>query len=336
MGRLTLRYFLRRLLIFFITIWVAATLIWIIPRLAPGDPITAMVGRMIRQAGYVENSDVIIEGWKERFGMNDSLPVQYVRYLGNLVRMDFGYSLAFFPTTVGEIVGRALPWTVGLLLVAVSITFVLGNLLGALLAWRQTPRLVKYLIPLGMIFTSIPSILAAIFLLYIFAFFLGWFPLTGAYKAGMTPSWNFEFIKSVIHHGTLPALSIVLVSFGYWTLGMRGMMITVEGEDYMHLARAKGLRPTYVLYRYMVRNAILPQITAFAITLGTLVSGQVLVEYIFAYQGMGNVIFSALRNQDFPVIQGTSFILIVMTALAVLIIDLIYPLIDPRISYERE
>lgn len=336
MGRLTLRYFLRRLLIFFITIWVAATLIWIIPRLAPGDPITAMVGRMIRQAGYVENSDVIIEGWKERFGMNDSLPVQYVRYLGNLVRMDFGYSLAFFPTTVGEIVGRALPWTVGLLLVAVSITFVLGNLLGALLAWRQTPRLVKYLIPLGMIFTSIPSILAAIFLLYIFAFFLGWFPLTGAYKAGMTPSWDLEFIKSVIHHGTLPALSIVLVSFGYWTLGMRGMMITVEGEDYMHLARAKGLRPTYVLYRYMVRNAILPQITAFAITLGTLVSGQVLVEYIFAYQGMGNVIFSALRNQDFPVIQGTSFILIVMTALAVLIIDLIYPLIDPRISYERE
>lgn len=336
MGRLTLGYFVRRLLIFFLTIWVAATLIWIIPRLAPGDPITAMIGRMIRQAGYVENSDVIIEGWKARFGMNDSLPVQYVRYLGNLVRMDFGYSLAFFPTTVGEIVGRALPWTAGLLLIAVSITFLLGNFLGALLAWRQTPRLIKYLIPVGMIFTSIPSILAAIFLLYVFAFFLGWFPLTGAYRPGMTPSLNIEFIKSVIHHGTLPALSIVLVSFGYWALGMRGMMVTVEGEDYMHLARAKGLRPIYVLYRYMVRNAILPQITAFAITLGTLVSGQVLVEYIFSYQGMGSVVFTALRNQDFPVIQGTSFILILMTALAVLIIDLIYPLIDPRISYERD
>ncbi len=335
MGRLTLGYFLRRFSIFLVTIWLAATLIWIIPRLAPGDPITAMVGRMIRQAGYVENSDIIIEGWRERFGLNDSLPVQYVRYLGNLVRMDFGYSLAYFPTTVGEIVGRALPWTVGLLLVAVTITFFLGNFLGALLAWRGTPKLVKYLIPVGMIFTSIPSILAAIFLLYIFAFFLDWFPLTGAYKAGMTPSLSIEFITSVIHHGTLPALSVVLVSFGYWALGMRGMMITVEGEDYMHLARAKGLNPLYVLYRYMIRNAILPQVTAFAITLGTLVSGQVLVEYIFAYQGMGNVIFSALRNQDFPVIQGTSFILILMTALAVLIIDLIYPLIDPRISYER-
>jgi peptide/nickel transport system permease protein len=318
-----------------LTIWIAATLIWLIPRLAPGDPITAMVGRMIRSAGYVENSDVIIEGWKARFGLNDPLPVQYIKYLGNLVRFDFGYSLAYFPTTVGQIVGQALPWTVGLLLVAVTITFFLGNFLGALLAWRQTPRIAKYLIPVGMIFTSIPSILAAIFLLYIFAFFLDWFPLTGAYRAGMTPTLSLEFILNVIHHGTLPALSIVLVSFGYWALGMRGMMITVEGEDYMHLARAKGLSPVYVLYRYMVRNAILPQVTAFAITLGTLVSGQVLVEYIFAYQGMGNVIFSAIRNQDFPVIQGTSFILIVMTALAVLIIDLVYPLIDPRISYEK-
>lgn len=335
MGKLTWGYFLRRLLIFFLTIWIAATLIWLIPRLAPGDPVTAMVGRMIRSAGYVENSDVIIEGWKARFGLNDPLPVQYIRYLGNLVRLDLGYSLAYFPTTVSQIIGQALPWTVGLLLVAVTITFLLGNFLGALLAWRGTPRLVKYLIPVGMIFTSIPSILAAIFLLYIFAFFLGWFPLTGAYKAGMTPSLSIEFILNVIHHGTLPALSIVLVSFGYWALGMRGMMITVEGEDYMHLARAKGLNPVYVLYRYMVRNAILPQVTAFAITLGTLVSGQVLVEYIFAYQGMGNVIFGAIRNQDFPVIQGTSFILILMTSLAVLIIDLVYPLIDPRISYEK-
>lgn len=335
MGGITLGYFLRRLAIFFVTIWVAATLIWIIPRLAPGDPITAMVSRMIRQAGHVENSAAIIEGWRERFGLNDPLPVQYVRYLGNLIHMDFGYSLAYFPTTVSEIVGMALPWTAGLLLIAVTITFLLGNFLGALLAWRKTPKLVKYLIPLGMIFTSIPSILAALFLLYIFAFFLDWFPLTGAYKTGLQPGFTTEFITSVIHHGTLPALSIVLVSFGYWALGMRGMMITVEGEDYMHLARAKGLSPLYVLYRYMVRNAILPQVTAFAITLGTLVSGQVLVEYIFAYQGMGNVIFSAIRNQDFPVIQGTSFILILMTALAVLIIDLIYPLIDPRISYSR-
>lgn len=333
MGGITLKYFLRRLGVFFLTIWIAASLIWLIPRLAPGDPISAMVSRMVRTSGYVENSDVIIEGWKERFGLNDPLPVQYVRYMGNIISLDFGYSLAYFPTTVNQIIGQALPWTLGLLLIAVTITFLLGNFLGAILAWTKTPRFIKLLIPVGMMFTSIPSILAAIFLIYIFAFLLNWFPMRGSYEMGMQPGLNLEFISSVVRHGTLPALAIVLVSFGYWTLGMRGMMITVEGEDYMHLARAKGLNPFYVLYRYMVRNAILPQITAFAITLGTLVSGQVLVEYIFTYQGMGTIIFNAISTQDFPVIQGTSFILILMTALAVLIIDLIYPLIDPRISY---
>lgn len=333
MGGITFGYLVRRLSIFFVTIWVAASLIWLIPRLAPGDPVSAMVSRMIRNAGYIENSERIIEGWKERFGLNDPLHVQYIRYMGNLIHMDFGYSLAYFPTGVNEIIGRALPWTLGLLLVAVTITFLLGNFLGAIMVWTKTPRLIKLVIPVGMVFTSIPSILAAIFLIYIFAFLLNWFPMRGSYEMGMQPALTGEFIASVIKHGTLPALAIVLVSFGYWTLGMRGMMITVEGEDYMHLARAKGLNPFYVLYRYMVRNAILPQVTAFAITLGTLVSGQVLVEYIFTYQGMGSIIFNAITTQDFPVIQGTSFILILMTALAVLIIDLIYPLIDPRISY---
>ncbi len=335
MGGITLGYFLRRLLIFVLTIWIAATIIWVIPRAAPGDPISAMVQRMISQGGYVENADKIIEGWKERFGLNDPLPVQYVRYLDNIVHFDFGYSLAYFPTSVNDIVGQALPWTVGLLLVAVVITFILGNFLGAVMVWRNTPRLIKLLIPIGLIFTSLPSILAAIFLIYIFAFLLKWFPLIGPYDIGTKPSLSLDFIGNVIYHGTLPALSIVLVSFGYWALGMRGMMITVEGEDYMQLARAKGLSPFYVLYRYMVRNAILPQVTAFAITLGTLVSGQILVEYVFSYQGMGTVIYNAILTQDFPVIQGTSFILILMTALAVLIIDLIYPLLDPRISYER-
>jgi len=333
MRGITLGYFLRRLGIFFLTIWIAATIIWIIPRIMPGDPVSAMVNRMVRNAGYVENSDKIIAGWKERFGLNDPLPVQYVRYLGNIIHLDFGYSLAYFPTPVNDIIGLALPWTLGLLLIATFITFLLGNFLGAIMVWRGTPRLIKLIIPVGMIFTSLPSILAAIFLIYIFAFLLNWFPISQPYDLGMQPALTWEFIGSVIYHGTLPALSIVLVSFGYWTLGMRGMMITVEGEDYMHLARAKGLRPFYTLYRYMVRNAILPQITAFAITLGTLVSGQILVEYIFSYQGMGSIIYNAILTQDFPVIQGTSFLLIVMTSLAVFFIDMIYPLIDPRISY---
>ena len=334
MGGLTFTYVARRLAIFVLTIWVAATLIFIIPRLAPGDPIAAMVTRMQAQAGYVEGSERIIEGWRERFGLNDPVMVQYVRYLGNLLRFDMGYSLANFPATVNELVGRAMPWTLGLLTIATAIFFLVGNFLGALLAWKNTPRVLKVLIPISMVFTSIPPLLAAIFLVYIFGYLLGWFPLIGSYGRGMQPELSWAFILSVVHHGILPALSIVLVTFGYWTLGMRGMMVTIEGEDYMILAEAKGLNPLRVLYHYMIRNAILPQITALALTIGGIVSGAVLVEVVFTYRGMGNLVFTAIRNQDYPLIEGTSYILILTTALAVLIIDLLYPLIDPRISFE--
>lgn len=334
MGGISLNYLIRRLMVFFLTLWVAATLIFIIPRLAPGDPIAAMVSRLTQQAGFVENSDAIIEGWKERFGLNDPVYVQYIRYLGNLLRFDLGVSLATFPSTVGELVGRAMPWTIGLVGVSTAIFFVLGNFLGALLAWTKTPKLLKVLIPMSMVFTSIPPLLAGLLLVYVFGFLIDIFPLTAAYGRGMTPGLNLEFIGSVIYHGFLPAMSIVLVTFGYWALGMRGMMVTIEGEDYMILAQAKGLKPFYVLYKYMIRNAILPQMTALAVSIGTLVGGSVLVEVIFAYNGMGTLIFTAIRNQDFAVIQGTSFILILTSAIAVLIIDLSYPLLDPRISLE--
>jgi peptide/nickel transport system permease protein len=331
---ITLTYFLRRLGIFLLTIWVAATLIYIIPRLAPGDPIAAMVSRMTQQAGYVENSDKIIEGWRKRFGLDDPWYMQYARYLGNLVTFNFGYSIANFPTTVSSIVFRALPWTLGLLAVSITLFFFIGNGLGALMAWKKTPNFVKVLIPASMIFTSVPALLAGLILLYFFAFRFDLLPSIGSYGRGIEPAWNWRFVSSVISHGILPVLSIVIVTFGYWTLGMRGMMVTVEGEDYMTLAQAKGLNPFYSLYRYMIRNAILPQITALALAMGTAVGGQVVVEYIFSYRGMGTAIFTAIRNQDYPVIQGATFVLILTTALAVFIIDMLYPLIDPRISHE--
>ena len=334
MGGISLNYLLRRLLVFFLTLWVAATLIFIIPRLAPGDPITAMVARMGQQIGFVENADLIIDAWRERFGLDDPIYVQYFRFMGNTLRMDLGYSLANFPATVSELVGRALPWTIGLVGISTAIFFIVGNLFGALLAWRKTPRLVKILIPMSMIFTSIPPLLAGLLLVYVFGFLIPIFPKQAAYARGAVPEFTLEFFSSVLYHGFLPAMSIVLVTFGYWALGMRGMMVTIEGEDYMILAQAKGLKPFYVLYRYMIRNAILPQMTALAVSVGTLVGGAVLVEVIFNYNGMGSLIFSAIRNQDFGLIQGTSFILIVTSALAVLIIDLSYPLIDPRISLE--
>jgi len=335
MGGLTLQYVIRRFGIFLMTIWLASSVIFVIPRLAPGDPIQSMISRMSQSAGYVENSEKIIEGWRERFGLNDPLHVQYFRYLKNLVSLDLGVSLAMFPTSVKEIVGRALPWSIGLMSISLVLYFFIGNLFGALLSWKRTPAFAKIAISASMIFTSIPGILCALILIYVFAFNFDIFPFTGSYARGLQPAFNWEFISSVIYHCTLPALSVVLVTFGFWTIGMRGMMVTVEGEDYMTFGQAKGLKPFYLLYRYQVRNAILPQITALAFTIGSIVAGQILVEAAFAYRGMGGVIVAAIKDIDYTVITGTSFILILITATSVLILDLIYPLIDPRITFQK-
>ncbi len=327
-------YLVNRLITLLLTVWIAATLIWIIPRLSPVDPADIMLSRMAAGGGTVENSEEILANFKERFGLNDPLYIQYFKYIGNVMRLDFGLSTATFPTPVSLLISKALPWTLGLMIFSVVITFFIGNALGALMIWDRSPRLVRVAIPVAMIMTSIPPILSGLLLMYVFAAKLRWFPLTGSYGLTVTPAWDWDFVISVVHHGFLPALSIVVVTFGFWALGMRGLMITVQGEDYTQLAQAKGLRPRYILYRYMIRNAVLPQVTAFALKIGLLVAGQILVERIFAYNGMGKLIYDAILDQDFPVIQGSSFIIILMTALSVFLVDLIYPLIDPRIRHE--
>jgi peptide/nickel transport system permease protein len=334
MGRIPLSYLTNRLITFFLTVFIAATLIWIIPRLSPVDPVDVMLGRMAAGGGSVENSSAILEQLRSSFGLDQPLIVQYLLYIKNTLTFDFGLSTASFPTPVSSMIANALPWTLGLMLISLIITFIIGNLLGALMVWENTPRLWKVAIPAAMVFTSIPPILSGLLLMYIFSTQLRWFPLTGAYGLNVEPGWTIAFMQSVVYHGFLPALSIVVVTFGFWALGMRGLMITVQGEDYTTLAKAKGLKPRYILYKYMIRNAILPQITAFALKIGMLVAGQVLVERIFAYNGMGKLLYDAILDQDFPVIQGVSFVIILMTAMAVFIVDLIYPLIDPRIRHE--
>lgn len=335
MRGLTVGYLIRRLGMFVLTVWLGATLIFIIPRLAPGDPVSAMISRLSAQAGYVENSAEIIEAWRARFGLDAPLPVQYLRYLRNVLTFDLGYSLASFPSQVQDMVAQALPWTIGLLTIATIISFIVGNTIGALLAWRRTPGLVRTLLPLSFTFTSIPFFMLGILLIYVFGFWLRWFPVSGAYGRELTHGWNWEFIKSVIHHGMLPAFSIVITSMGFWGLGMRGMMITNEGEDYMILAEAKGLSANRIFWRYGVRNSVLPQVTALALNLGGIAGGSVLVEYIFAYPGMGYLLYQGIVNADYTLIQGIVFMLILGTALAVFLIDLLYPIIDPRIRYEK-
>ena len=335
MGGLTPGYVARRLGMWFLTVWLGATLIFIIPRLSPGDPVAAMVSRLSVQAGFIEGSAEMIEAWRARFGLDGPILVQYGNYLLNLLQFDLGFSLASFPSRVNDLVADALPWTIGLLSLATLISFAVGNLIGALMAWRGTPRTMRSLLPMTLMFTSIPFFMLGILLIYVFAFGLGWFPPSGGYARGTTIGLNWPFIKSVIYHGTLPAVAIVITSMGFWALGMRGMMITTDGEDYMILAQAKGLRPRRIFWLYGMRNSMLPQITALALSLGLIAGGSTLVEYIFAYPGMGYLLYLGIVNNDYTLIQGIVFVLILGTATAVLILDLLLPLVDPRITYAK-
>lgn len=326
------RYVFTRFLTYLLTIWISATLIFLVQRLAPGDPVEATVARLVADSGNYPGAQDMIDAWRERLGLNDPLLVQYFRFMKGAFTLDLGFSLLSFPTPVTSIIATALPWTIGMLSAAILIAFVTGSILGAYLGWDRTPRWIKSLLPATLVFTALPAVLSAVFLLFLFSGVLGWFPSRGAYARGLDPELSLEFIASVIHHGTLPAMSIALVSFGSWALGMRGMLVTISGEDYTVLARAVGFRPSYILYRFMVRNAMLPQLTALALAMGNLIAGAVLVETIFGYPGMGTVLVNAIRNQDFTTVQGCSLILIFTAATAVLLIDLIYPLIDPRIK----
>jgi peptide/nickel transport system permease protein len=276
MGGITWGYVLRRVGMWLLTILIGTTLIFVIPRLAPGDPVAAMIGRMQSQSGFVENSAQIIEAWRVRFGLDQPIYVQYATYLFNSLRFDLGYSLASFPSRVDAMVFNALPWTVGLLSVATILSFIIGNTIGALMAWDRTPGILKTLLPTTLTFTSIPFFMLGILLIYVFAFGLRWLPPSGAYGRGLTQGFNLEFMSSVAYHAILPAMAIVVTSMGLWAIGMRGMMITTAGEDYMILAQAKGLQPSRIFWLYGVRNSILPQVTALALTLGAIVGGSLL------------------------------------------------------------
>ena len=286
----------------------------------------------------MQNSAELIGMFRERFGLDDPLYIQYFKYLWALARFDLGFSIRFFPATVTEIVANALPYTIGLLTVSTLITFVLGILSGALLVWHTTPKMARMVITFFMMLAPIPYYLLAIIFVSVFAFSLGWFPYSGIVSVGRLPGDGFDlsYVLDMIYHSTLPALSIIIAGIGGWVLGMRGMMVTVLGEDYLTLAEAKGLQDKRIFLRYAMRNAILPQITALAITLGYVVSGATIVELIFSYPGMGLRLFEAINGNDFPVIQGITFFLVLSIAVAILIIDLIYPWLDPRITYNRK
>ena len=329
-------YVLRRVGFFFLILWMAATLNFFIPRLSSQNPVRE---RMIEQAvlgGYVHaGMDQMVEEYERRFGLDQPLYIQYFRYMGDLLRGDFNYSIANFPRTVREMLADALPWTIGLLATTTVLSFVLGTLLGAFMGWPRAPAILNWVLPPLLALHALPYYLFGMVLMYVFAFKAGWFPIFGAYSAGTIPTPTLEFVLDVVRHATLPALSIILVAVGGWALTMRAMVVTVQGEDFITFADAKGLKGSTIFMRYAIRNTMLPQATAFALALGQIVAGGVLVEVVFGYPGIGTVLFAAIRQADWFLIQGAVFTVIVAIGLATLILDLVYPKLDPRITYRR-
>ena len=333
---MNLEYLIRRIFLLLLIVWSAATLNFFVPRMTGGDPVRSQLMQQAVSGGGVQaGMDEMVAEYQERFGLNDPLFEQYLAYLRQVATLDLGYSMTSYPSTVWEVMGSAIPWTVGLLFTTTILAFILGTLAGALLGWRKSPRLIHYIFPPLLTFSAIPFFLLGLMLLYIFAFQVRWLPLFGGYTPGTFPGWNLAFAEDVLRHSILPAVAILLASMGFWALGMRGMMITAEGEDYMIFAEASGLKNRTLFFSYAMRNALLPQTTALALTLGQLLTGALLVEVIFNYPGIGGVLYYAIRQFDYFVIQGVILIIVIGVALATLILDLIYPLLDPRIRYQR-
>ena len=334
---MSLNYVFRRFGVFLLIVWAGATINFLMPRLAPVNPIRERLLQAVSFGGAGKTDmEAVVATYEARFGLDQPLWKQYLRYLGDVARLDFGVSIANFPSRASDIILRALPWTLGLLTTATLIAFALGTVLGALLAWPRSPGALHYFAAPFLALSAIPYYLLGLVLVFLLGFTLRAFPLGGGFTLGTLPGPSLVLRSSTWSiHSIVPALSIVLSSVGFWALSMRGMMVTVQGEDYVNYAEARGLKSREIFFRYALRNALLPQTTALALAMGYVVSGAVLVEVVFAYPGVGTVLYRAVQTFDYFVIYGVVLMVILAIALVTLILDLVYPLLDPRIAYRR-
>jgi peptide/nickel transport system permease protein len=323
-----MRYVLRRLGFFFLTLWAALTLNFILPRLMPGNPALAMLSKFHGQI-----SPSALKALDVLFGVNtgQGLWGQYIHYLGQVATGNFGTSLAYYPNSVTSEIGSAIWWTLGLVGVTTILAFILGTGLGILSAWKRGGRLDSIVPPVFVIVSAIPYFWIGIVLVLVFAIELHWFPYENGYWIGIDkPGLDWAFIQDVLEHAVLPGLSLLITTIGTWILTMRNTMITTLAEDYVRMARAKGLPNWRIMFDYAARNAILPNLTGFAMSLGFVVSGAILIEYVFNYPGVGSMLLYAVDGEDYPLMQGLFLLITVAVLIAILVADLVTAFLDPR------
>ncbi|ROS71856.1 peptide/nickel transport system permease protein [Curtobacterium sp. PhB130] len=320
---------LRKLGFYLVAFWAAITLNFAIPRLLPGNPVDALLAKLSRQGPVAPGTRKALQAL---FGSNshESLWQQYGDYLGQLAHGNLGISVTYYPTPVVDIIAQAIPWTLVLVGLSTCITFAIGIALGTFAGWKRGTW-VDSIIPATTLMQSIPYFWLALVLVYVFSLALGWFPINGGYDVNtVVPGFSWSFISSAIVFGTLPALTIVLSSIGGWLLGMRNMMVSTLSEDYVVTAEAKGLHPMRVMITYAARNAVLPSVAGFAISLGFVVAGSIVTEQVFSYPGIGNRMLDAVGNNDYSLMQGLFLIITIAVLAANLIVDILYGIIDPR------
>jgi len=324
------RYFANKFIWFLVTLVAAFVLNFFLPRLMPGDPVSAIVARMAQGMSNTAGVQAIYEQYTKLFGTDLPMYEQFFIYVRNVLRGDFGYSFSQYPRTVADVIGSAVWWTIALQLPAIITGWIIGNLLGALAAYRRG-GFDKVLLPASVFLSSLPAFGMAVILLVVFAVTLRWFPTSGGYGYDLIPNLSWDFIWSVIVHYQLPFWSLVLIIIGGQAIGMRSMSIYELNADYVKYSRFMGIKDGKIV-RYVFRNAMLPQVTGLALAIGTMVGGAIVAETIFSYPGLGSTILTAVLGQDYPLISATTLIITIMVLIANFALELVYGFLDPRIK----
>ncbi|MBW4033627.1 MAG: ABC transporter permease [Acidobacteria bacterium] len=326
-----MQFYLKKLVFYVVALWAAVTLNFLIPRLMPGNPVDVLIAKMGATGQPVTRQTR--EALAIALGQGNSTNwfVQYGEYINNLVHGNLGVSIVDFPASVTTVISQALPWTICLIGLSTLISFLLGIGLGVLAGWKRGSWL-DNLIPVTTMFQAVPYFWLALILVLLLTRLTHFFPFAGGYNVygGLVPGFTPQFIGSAVYYGFLPALTIVLSSVGGWMLGMRNMMVSTLSEDYILTAEAKGLKPSRVRLTYAARNAVLPSLSGFAISLGFVVAGSIVTEEVFSYPGIGQLLWTAVSNDDYALMQGIFLVISVSVLVANLVVDLLYALIDPR------
>jgi len=330
------RYIIPRLIQYFIVIFIGVTVVFLVPRFTPLNPVVTVLNMMTSYgAQYLDPSAIekLKETMMELYGLKGSIWEQYLNFWKRLFKGDFGPSLSIFPTPVISIIANSLPWTAGLLVVVAILSWIIGNILGGIAGYYADRRWSKVMSIVAMSIYPIPYYIMALVLLILFAYIFPIFPMVGGYSIGLTPSFSLEFIFNVIKHAFLPALSLILIGIGWWFLSMRSLTSTIVAEDFVTYAEVMGIPSRKILFQYVMRNGLLPQITNLALQIGGIFSGSLITETVFSYPGLGQLLYMAINNGDFNLIMGIAVLSIIGIATAALLIDLLYPLFDPRVRY---